>query len=320
MNNLHQQWAVKILKEKDYQIHSSVPEVIQNTPWAEVCRFNTNKGFIYLKRAPPLLSIEANIIHLLYKEFQAKVPLLIAENATLHCFLMHDAGIQLHQYFKQNFNEAIFIQAMHDYSSLQMQASEKIALFLNKGVPDWRLDKLPMHYQDLIAQHKLLLEDGLTKEDLIALQQLSPKLSLLCQNLSQYKITETLSHCDFHDKNILIDIHTGQTTLIDLGEIAITHPFFSLHNCLYRTKENFSLSDIQYQRLVESCLKPWLQRESHHHLLEILSIIQQCWSIHSVLTEYRLMNSVDPKSFTELHRKGRLANNLKYWINQGREN
>lgn len=32
---------------------------------------------------------------------------------------------------------------------------------------------------------------------------------------------------------------------------------------------------------------------------------------HSVLIEYRLIKSVDPKLFSALHRQGRLANNLR---------
>jgi aminoglycoside phosphotransferase (APT) family kinase protein len=58
-------------------------------------------------------------------------------------------------------------------------------------------------------------------------------------------IKETFGHADFHDKNILINTHTNQTTLIDLGEVVITHPLFSFHNCLHRAKENFSLSNSQ---------------------------------------------------------------------------
>ena len=80
-----------------------------------------------------------------------------------------------------------------------------------------------------------------------------------------------------------MDIHTHQTTVIDLGEIAITHPFFSFLNCLYRASENFGLTDYQYQQLQKECFKPWLSLETQTHLFEVLSLIHQCWSIHAVL-------------------------------------
>lgn len=96
-------------------------------------------------------------------------------------------------------------------------------------MPDWRLDKLPKLYQQLIAQDKLLMNDGITKDELKMLEKLDLPLFSLCSQLSSYNIPETLSHCNFHDKNILVNIDTHKTTTIDLGEVAISHPFFSFH-------------------------------------------------------------------------------------------
>ena len=77
------------------------------------------------------------------------------------------------------------------------------------------------------------------------------------------------------------------------------------------------LTDDQYQDLQERCFKNWLSLEPPTRLLEILSIIRQCWPIHSVLGEYRLMKSVDPMAFQKLRREGRLARNLRFWLEQG---
>jgi hypothetical protein len=318
MDNSPILWAINILNDHGYQIHTSSPEIIQSTPWSEVYRFKTNQGFVFLKKVPPALFIEPKIINVLHKEFHANVPQIIADNDEQHCFLMHDAGIQLHNYFKENFQTDILIQAMQNYTTLQIpiMIPDRIELFLNMGVPDWRLEKLPKLYQDLIAHEILLIDDGLSNDELKQLQRLEPKLFSICERLSQYKIKETFGHADFHDKNILINTHTGQTTLIDLGEVVITHPFFSFLNCLHRAKENFSLTDKQYQQLQLACFKPWLALDTEEHLFEILAIIQQCWSIHSVLGEFRLMNSVDQAAFQKLRRQGRLARNLRYWINQ----
>ena len=53
-------------------------------------------------------------------------PIIIATNQEQHCFLMKDAGIQLHEYFKQNFQSNILIQTMQDYTTLQIMTTEKI--------------------------------------------------------------------------------------------------------------------------------------------------------------------------------------------------
>lgn len=314
MNNSHIHWAINVLHDNGHQVHS-IPDVIQDNPWSTVYRFKTNQGFFFLKKVPEALSIEPKIINILSNEFHANVPFIIAENQEQHCFLMRDAGIPLHEYFKQNFQDDILIQTMRDYIHLQIIASDNIKLFIQMGVPDWRLEKLPTLYQDLIAQENLLLDDGLGKDDLIKLKNLAPKLSSICEQLSHYKIKDTFGHADFHDKNILINTNSRKTTLIDLGEVVITHPFFSFLNCLHRAQQNFSLSNTQYQQLQLSCFEPWLALETQEHLLEILSVIQQCWPIHSVLGELRLINSVDQSASQKLRRQGRLAKNLRYWIN-----
>lgn len=316
MNNAHIKWARCVLEDKDYQVQSHTPDVIQDNPWAVVYRFKTNQGNVFLKRVPSKLLLEPKVINLLRSEFHANIPIIIAESREQNCFLMKDAGIQLHHYFKQHFNMDILIKTMQAYTKLQISATNKTQLFLDLGVPDWGLEKLPILYRDFINQEVLLIEDGLNNDDLIKLNKLESKLSYLCESLAGYKIKDTFGHADFHDKNILINPDTGQTTIIDLGEVVVTHPFFSFLNCLYRAKENFALTENQYHQLQLACFEPWLELESQKNLFDILSIINQCWPIHGVLGEYRLMKSVNKADFQKLHRRGRFSLTLRYWLDQ----
>ena len=311
MDNSPINWAVNALNSSGHQLITDRPKTIQHTPWSQVYCFTTDKGLVFLKITPPALSLESTIINILHEQFQANVPQIIAANPALHCFLMQDAGVPLHDYLKQAFKADVLGKAIDNYTMLQLKTADKIDMFLDLGVPDWRLEKLPILYQELISHEKMLMDDGLTKNDLEQLHVLRPKLDAICEELSHYKMTETFGHADFHDKNILYNPNTNETTLIDLGEVVITHPFFSLLNCLHRAKMNFSLSDMQYRQLEAACLKPWLSLESQDNLVKILSIIQRCWSIHSVLGEFRLIQSVD-----QLEKQGRLARNLRVWINQ----
>lgn len=305
-------WARCVLEDNGYQIQSDTPNVIQENPWSIVYRFQTSQGFVFLKRVPSKLSLEPKVINILRSEFHAIVPFVIAENHEQHCFLMKDGGIQLHQYFKQHFDMDILIQLMAAYTRLQIAAVNSTKSFFDLGVPDWRLEKLPTLYQDLINQETLLIDDGLSQDDLIKLKKLKSKLSSLCERLAAYNIKDTFGHADFHDKNILINPDTRQTTIIDLGEVVITYPFFSFHNCLHMAKVNFSLTEDQHQQLQRACLEPWFECESQGNLSDILAIINQCWSIHAALGEYRLMKSVDEK----LNRQGRLAKKFRFWLDQ----
>lgn len=308
------EWAVSTLTACQYRINNSSPETIQDTPWSQIYRFSTDRGFVFLKKVPPALFIEAKIIQVLRQAFQAKVPQVLAADAELHCFLMPDAGVSLHEYFKEKFQAEVLIRALNDYTALQIQTMGQVQPLLDLGLPDWGLAKLPSLFHDLISQETLLREDGLTAEAIKKLRNSEAKLLALCERLAAYRLKDAFGHADFHDKNILIKIDTQQTTMIDLGEVVVTHPFFSLLNCLHRAKENFNLSQDEYRQLQMACLQPWLALETQEHLDDIMAIMQQCWPIHSALGEYRLMKSVDPIAFQELRRQGRLKRNLEHWI------
>ncbi|HAU2098707.1 TPA: aminoglycoside phosphotransferase family protein, partial [Legionella pneumophila] len=74
MKNPHIEWALKALSNLGYQLETLIPEITLHTAWSEVCRFQTNLGLVYLKRVPSALSLEANVIQLLHKQFNAPVP------------------------------------------------------------------------------------------------------------------------------------------------------------------------------------------------------------------------------------------------------
>jgi aminoglycoside/choline kinase family phosphotransferase len=316
MNFSSIEWAKQTLNDLGYCLKDSNPEIILETAWSQVYRFQTNRGLVYLKNVPPALSLEIDVIQLLQEQFHAPVPRILAQNQAHHCFLMQDAGFPLHDFFKQEFNAHVLIDMMQHYTALQLSAADKIDLFFKLGVPDWRLQQLPNLYQQLLSEEELLLRDGLTEQELTLLNNVYPKLISICEQLAQYPIPDTFGHADFHDKNILINPQTHQTTLIDLGEVVITHPFFSFVNCLYRATEHIKLASRQYRELQEACFRNWLALESSAHLFEIIAIIQQCWPIHAVLGEYRLIKSIDPIASKQLCRQGRFSGKLRVWIKQ----
>src|SRR5205823_3874026 len=160
---------------------------------------------IYLKQTPEQLALEATIIQTLRDQFHASVPTVIAYNAELNCFLMSDAGKSLRSILKQNFDEALLCKAIDQFISLQIVVAEHVDVFFNLGVPDWRLDKFPELYQQLLSQKDLLIADGLSEMELDELEKLTPILFALCKKLSSYSIKPTLVQPDFNDNNTLID-------------------------------------------------------------------------------------------------------------------
>ena len=225
-------WATDSLISKGYSLQNS-PEIIQETPWSNVIRLFTAEGDIYLKQPSPALAEEANVIQFLAQQFQASVPDVIATNDDLHCFLMKGAGIALRNYLKTEFKPDLLCQSIKKFTAFQRSTESNVEPFFAFDIPDWRLNQLPQLYQYVISQVGVLKADGMTDQEMEALHDLTPQVTREFQLLSQCKILETIVQPDFNTNNIIFNPDTHQFTFVDLGELAISHPFFSIKNFLY---------------------------------------------------------------------------------------
>lgn len=289
------QWACKQLSSRGYTLKSDVPESVQNTPWSYVIRFETSNGYIYLKHTPELIALEVRIIQILHDQFHAAVPTIISHNAKLNCFLMKDAGRTLRSILKQQFDAALLCKAIDQFTSLQIAVADHVDVFINIGVPDWRLNKIPNLYKEVISQKDFLIADGLSAMEVGELEKLFPKVANLCQKLSGYSIKQTIVQPDFNDNNTLIDDRSQDITFIDLGEIAISHPFFSLINCLYVIKKHHGLTekDESYLRIKDTYLKNYVNFESKENVLDAFETAQLVWFVYGLLAHHRLMQACD---------------------------
>ncbi|KTD20973.1 Predicted phosphotransferase related to Ser/Thr protein kinases [Legionella lansingensis] len=309
-------WGGKYLSSHGYTLKSNLPENVQNTPWSYVVRFATSEGYIYLKHTPDLLALEAIITRVLHDQFHASVPKVIAHNAELNCFLMKDAGRPLREILKKQFDATLLCKAIDQFTSIQLAVADHVNIFLNIGVPDWRLDKLPALYKQLLSQKDILIADGLSDVEISELETLLPKVSELCKKLSGYSLKQTIVQCDFHDNNILIADKSQDITIIDLGEVVISHPFFSLIGCLRQVKLHHALTaeDNMYLQLMDACFKNYMNFESKKHLLNAFEIAHLLWIIYEALGQYRLRIACDKARFMSFQRHGKLSDRLKEFM------
>ncbi len=320
-NSNHQaiQWACSCLSSHGYELKNDSPEMVQDAPWSYVIRFITSSGYIYLKQTPPGLALEASIIQVLRDQFHASVPSVIAHNSELSCFLMKDAGRTLRSILKQNFDEALLCKAIDQFTSLQIEVAKNVDVFFDLGVPDWRLDKFPELYQQLFVQKDVLIADGLSEAEVTQLEQLTSTLHDLCKKLSNYSIKPTLVQPDFNDNNTLFDDISQKITIIDLGEIVISHPFFSLLNCVHVIKKHHGLTeqDDRYFRIRDACLQNFMKTESKNRLLEALEIARLLSPIYGVFAGYRMIRACCQSKFTgSFARHARPGLSLREFINK----
>ncbi len=318
------QWGKDSLKKTGYALIGD-EEIIQKTPYSCVVRFLTSQGNIYLKKTPPSLFIEVEIIKFLKYKINTMVPSILEVNKELCSFLMLDAGIPLQEYLKENFQPNLLNSAIKQYTDIQYAVSSETEPFLKLGVPDWRLKNLSNLYQKLINKKDSLQKDGLTESEYNSLKILMPTVTILCDMLSQYNIPETLDHCDFHDNNILINTRNIQLTLIDLGEIVITHPFFSLLSFISKAALRYSLNDAHHTfiELLDTCVENWYTFGNKIDLKQAMLVAKKLWPIYSALGYYRLISTsgmgMDEASllsyFGTGRNAGRFAKYFKDFIN-----
>lgn len=309
------QWACKQLSSRGYTLKSNTPEKVQNTPWSYVIRFETSNGYIYLKHTPELIALEARIIQILHDHNMRTVLVIIAQNTKLNCFLMKDAGRTLRSILKQQFDAALLCKAIDQFTSLQIAAADHVDVFINIGVPDWRLNKIPSLYKEVISQKDFLIADGLSAMDVGELERLFPKVANLCQKLSGYSIKQTIVQPDFNDNNKLIDDKSQDITIIDLGEIVISHPFFSLINCLHVIKKHHELTDKDesYLKIKDSCLKNYMSFESKENVQDAFATAQLVWFVYTLLAHHRLMQACGVDKLMAFQH-GKLKSSLKKFM------
>ena len=248
-------WALQQLASLGFSVLDDDVEKILDTPWSYLARYKTSGGFIYLKHTPELFFLEPSVIQLLSDKFNASVPVVLATNPKLNCFLMQDAGNNLRALLKTNFDEKLILRTIEQFTDLQIATQDQIGNFFDIGVPDYRLDKLPTLYVNLIKQTDLLISEGLSNDEISKLENLSETVVKVCNKLSGYNIKQTIVQPDFNDNNTLVDDNKQKITIIDLGETFISHPFFSLLNFLQQMRKHHGLTeeDDLYQRLKDAC-------------------------------------------------------------------
>jgi hypothetical protein len=309
-------WGYHTLVAHGYIITNETPELVLNTPWSYIVRFVTSVGYVYFKKTPAAIDLEAPVIEVLRTEFHASVPEVIAYNRALHSFLMKDAGQSLRSILYKQFDAELFCKVIDQFTKLQLATAENLELLLDIGVPEWRLEKLPDLYQMLLLQSEILIEDGLSEADIAKLRALLPQVVMLCQKLLDYPIKQTMVQPDFNDNNTLIDPITGKITLIDLGEIVISQPFFSLVNCLEQLnkRHGMAVTDERYLLLQDACLKNFMGVASKQLLFDALDITERLWPVYWALANYRLHLACDKDTLMAFQMRGRLKHSLKGFL------
>lgn len=170
-------------------------------------------------------------------------------------------------------------------------------------------------FGSLLEQKDLLISDGLSEDEISQLTSLLPKINLMCEKLSGFSVHDTLVQCDFHDNNILFDKNTDRFTYIDLGEVVISHPFFSLVSCLWQIQKHYNVKepDANFQEIQASCFKNFIAINTEENVLGAFKMSKLLWYVYEVLAQYRLIQACDREKIMAFQH-GKLSKTLKDFI------
>lgn len=308
IENLIIDWAKQSLTDLGY-VMSGELEMVRSMPWSQVAFFHTTVGKIYLKITAEPFSQEARLLKFLANLGIDSIPQVIVFSQEKRCFLMEEAGETLRGKLKANYDLSYPSQALNIYSDLQIKCIPYVHQLLDIGIHDWRLEKLPELYTHFIGQEAMLKKDGLTEQDLRALQNFYPTFVSLCKELASFNIPETLEHGDFQDNNILIK--NNKIMLHDFGDATITHPFFSLASFLYSAKRHHGIDqrDLRYKVLYDSYMMPWQTVLTPEKLLTTFNIAKKLGRFVFALSFARIKSCEGIEAFPEYN--GYIAEALK---------
>lgn len=285
-------WAKQTLNITDNQAFAS-SKVVVKTPWSNVLEMNAGSDLVYLKQTPKDLFLEADIIQLLRSKCHiTTIPEVMATNPEHHCFVMKKCGdMSLRDYFDGTMQLDILKQGLTTYKALQKATIPQVDALIALGVPDWRLDKFPARYEQLIADAPFLKEHGITAAQQKKLHHYKDLVKTLCDKLADYDMDACLNHSDFHDNNLLYNKKSKTTTIIDLGETAISHPFFSLTAYLWTTKNRYQADAKDWARLDQHAFDGWLTTDEQ--VAEVTEIINLLQPIYLIFTQKRFLDAIE---------------------------
>lgn len=296
-------WARSTLGQPDTEA-----VVIVDTPWSSVFRV----GDAWLKRTIPELFIEAEVMSLCRTAGAENVPDVIAINDGFHAFLMSSIGdVALRTHFNGKIDAKLIARGVESCRTLQKIVAPHTGVFLEAGVPDWRLARLPALFDEVLRDEALVKNEVFSADEIKTLREQSSRIDNACRSLAAFGLPEGLNHSDLHDNNMILNRATGRIGIVDLGESAIDHPFLTLSACLKRLTGRYGLDKLPdtRQKFFNACFGGWL--DSEKDLQTALGHAHILLPLYAFLAHKRLFDATGPVIFETVPRmRGRLRETL----------
>ncbi len=219
----------------------------------------------------------------------ANVPSVVAHNPDCHTFIMRDAGTCLRHVLQQKFSKEYLYHAAELFIDMQLKSQQHINALLELGVPDYRPAKLAQQFSTIMSDQALHETEGLTQSEIKHCQSLIPTVNELCAQAPLFAAHATIVQSDFSDNNMLINPESKQLCIIDIGEIVISNPLFSLFNAFNKIKQLYSqvMSPQEQEQWQQHCLKRITHGSCNNEVIQMaVSAAKKILPIYFCVTQY----------------------------------
>jgi hypothetical protein len=282
-------WIHQRLDELDMRVLGAI-EQPHVRPWSTVLRVPTAGGDCWFKANIAACAHEAAVVAVLARERPRCVPELLAVDLERGWMLMNDGGERLREVIERERSLQCWRDVLPEYARLQIELGERAGELVDQGVPDRRLETLALQYEQLLDQG-----DGIAEHDLDSLRQLAPHVREMCEQLTSYRIPETIQHDDLHDAQIFV--RDGSYLFYDWGDSCISHPFFTMAVTL-EGQLAWGLDDIEGSEDIrpyrDAYLQPFTQYANVKSLEEAHTIALRLGWICRALNWHRFASALDP--------------------------
>jgi hypothetical protein len=317
LNKMDEAWTHEQLEAGGYKVPKKRIELFVSTPYSKVARIQTERGLVYFKSTPALLGSEPKVFDFLKLQCDARVPIVLAHDDAHHRFLALDAGATLRSRLEIFWDIDLVCRAIRQFVDLQEASIAYTKDLLGIGVLDWRVQAMPDLFMELIARHDWLLADGCSVQDIELLSKSRAKVERLVKNVKKYEHRPTLVQPDFNDNNTLVD-EQRNLTHIDLGELSVSHPLFSILNAYYLFKNRYKLSEesLDLARIDQACFEKHVS-EAHAGRPRFQSAkiktILPLFAVYQILSQGFLMQACGYESVI-VRQPGRLRKSLSDFL------
>ena len=224
-------------------------ELTHERPWATVLRVPVAGGAAWFKASGDAQGFEPTLSAELFAHWPDRVAEVLGHDEERGWLLRADAGEPTAG--RGNPPEPL-LSLLPRYAELQRGEALHADEHLARGVPDFRVARVPERYDDLLRGDLPLQHDEIAR-----LRAFAPRLAELCGELAAHGVAETVQHDDLHLANVYE--RGGRFRLLDWGDTSIAHPFASLVVPFRFLEEINRLppTDRWFERLRDAYLEPW---------------------------------------------------------------